>query len=142
MKPIDLRRSPGVRLAETITRAAAAGARSRTGPSGVIDLGDGDTVWTDPDTGAQHSVKDESVKLADTQQQLDEARQDLDAMPALIDEAAMSIVTDQRLVAGSLSVWPFQPDTIPDGEVTGPKIADFSIAVTKFAANKTNHYIY
>ena len=34
-----------------------------TRPHGIEDLGDGDTTWTDPDTGEERSVKDEAQRL-------------------------------------------------------------------------------
>lgn len=49
-------------------RAIAPAVTSATKPHGVVDLGDGDTVWTDPDTGDQHSVRDEAAWAAVTRE--------------------------------------------------------------------------
>lgn len=65
--------------------------------------------------------------------------------PALIDQAANSLVTDARLPDGGLTKWPFVNGTIPagalePGAVQGSDIADFSLAVTKLQSNR--HHIY
>lgn len=66
-------------------------------------------------------------------------RLDNEILPA-IDEAAASPITDSRLQAGSLSVWPFTPDAIPPGTIGGTELADFSILVTKLNTNR--HHLY
>lgn len=65
--------------------------------------------------------------------------------PQQIHDAATSLITDDRLEAGTLTKWPFQANTIPTGalqpgSVTGTSIADFSLAVTKMTTNR--HQIY
>lgn len=62
-----------------------------------------------------------------------------------INDAAASPVTDERLAAGSLTVWPFQPGSVPagalePGSVTETAIADFSIAVKKLRSDR--HFLY
>lgn len=62
-----------------------------------------------------------------------------------IDDAAASPVTDERLQAGSLTVWPFQDKTVPEGAlapgaVKQDDIADFAIAVKKINSNR--HMLY
>ena len=49
-------------------RAIAPAVTSATKPHGVVDLGEGDTVWTDPDTGDQHSVRGEAALAAVTRE--------------------------------------------------------------------------
>lgn len=71
-------------------------------------------------------------------------RLDDEILPAISDAAA-SPVTDDRLAAGSLTVWPFAHNAIPPGalapgSVGSGDIADFSIAVTKF--KDTRHHLY
>lgn len=66
-------------------------------------------------------------------------------MGQAIDDAAVSVVTNARLVPGSLSVWPFQNATIPSGalvpgSIGSNDIADFSLLVTKL--NDTQHHLY
>lgn len=65
-------------------------------------------------------------------------------MPAISDAAA-SPVTDSRLTASSLTVWPFAPSTVPagslaPGSIGSNDIADFTIAVTKLS--DTRHHLY
>lgn len=83
----------------------------------------------------------------------DLARQNADAVgsrindeivPA-INDAAASPITDARLTAGSLTVWPFQADAIPagalaPGAVASGDIADFAITVKKLKSDR--HHLY
>lgn len=60
------------------------------------------------------------------------------------DELALPI-TDAKLLAGSLTVWPFQNNTIPSGAlepgaVGQSDIADFAITAKKF--NDNRHHIF
>lgn len=69
---------------------------------------------------------------------------DTEVFPA-IDEAAVSPVTDARLEADSLSIWPFVDSTIPrgalePGAVEQNDIADFAISVKKL--NSLRHHLY
>lgn len=62
-----------------------------------------------------------------------------------INDAAASPVTDERLSEGSLTVWPFQDSTVPQGAlapgaVGEDDIADFAIAAKKI--NSTRHMLY
>lgn len=62
-----------------------------------------------------------------------------------INDAAASPVTDARLSEGSLTVWPFQGETVPagalePGAVGDSDIADFAIVAKKFNTNR--HMIY
>lgn len=57
-----------------------------------------------------------------------------------ISDAAASPVTDARLQAGSLTVWPFADNTIPEGTINSREIADFALQARKF--NTTQHLIY
>lgn len=71
-------------------------------------------------------------------------RVDEEILPA-IEDAAASPVTDARLQAGSLTVWPFQGQAIPagalaPGAVGSTDIADFSLVARKF--NDDRHRIY
>jgi hypothetical protein len=67
-------------------------------------------------------------------------------LPASIEEAATSLITDSRLPTdGSLTIWPFAEQTIPEGSlqpgaIKGGDLADFSIAVKKFKSDR--HYLY
>jgi hypothetical protein len=62
--------------------------------------------------------------------------------PALIDEAANSLITDARLPDdNSLTKWPFAPGAIGEGAVGSDQLADFSIVVKKFN-NPSRHYLY
>lgn len=66
-------------------------------------------------------------------------------MGQAINEAAASPVTDERLSAGSLTVWPFQQGSIPSGAlepgaIGEGDIADFSIAVKKLRSDR--HFLY
>ena len=65
---VDLTPAAEVRLAELFRAAGRVGRRAVTGPHGIVDLGEGDTVWTDPDTGDQHSVRDEAQLAAATRE--------------------------------------------------------------------------
>ena len=65
---VDLTPAAEVRLAELFRAAGRVGRRAVTGPHGIVDLGSGDTVWTDPDTGDQHSVRDEAALAAVTRE--------------------------------------------------------------------------
>ncbi|MBU3995007.1 MAG: hypothetical protein KKF42_04410 [Actinobacteria bacterium] len=72
-------------------------------------------------------------------------RIDDEVLPA-IDDAAASPVTDARLTAGSLTVWPFQNSTIPagalePGAVGGTDIADFAVTAKKLSTTRL-HIIY
>ncbi len=92
-------------------------------------------------------------ELEDANARIDQAASDIVAagkrldneiLPA-INDAAASPVTDARLAAGSLTVWPFQASAIPPGalapgSVSSGDIADFSIAVTKFKDRR--HHLY
>jgi septal ring factor EnvC (AmiA/AmiB activator) len=85
------------------------------------------------------------LDLAPIPGQITQLEADYAPLPGLIDEAAASLVTDARLVEGSLSKWPFQAQTIPSGAfapgaVNGNDIANFSLAVTKLQSNR--HQIY
>lgn len=63
-------------------------------------------------------------------------------LPASIDEAANSMVTDARLPDdNSLTKWPFAPGAIGEGAVGSDQLADFSIVVKKFN-NPSRHYLY
>jgi hypothetical protein len=71
-------------------------------------------------------------------------RIDDEVMPA-IDEAAASPITDSRITEGSLTVWPFQEGSVPQGalapgSVGANDIADFSIVARKL--NDSRHHIY
>lgn len=73
-----------------------------------------------------------------------QTRIDEEVLPA-IDDAAASPVTDDRLEAGSLTVWPFADQTVPAGalaagSVGSAEIADFSVAVTKLKSER--HHLY
>lgn len=92
-------------------------------------------------------------ELKEANERIDEAanaivaagkRLDEEILPAISDAAA-SPVTDDRLSAGSLTVWPFKGKTIPPGalapgSVGSSEIADFTIAVTKFKDDR--HRLY
>lgn len=72
------------------------------------------------------------------------SRLDSEILPA-IEDAAASPVTDSRLSAGSLTVWPFKQQAIPAGSfvpgaVGGGDIADFTLAVTKLKSER--HFLY
>ncbi len=72
-------------------------------------------------------------------------RIDTEVLPAISDAAA-SPVTDSRLTEGSLTVWPFQANTIPagalePGAVRSSDIADFAITAKKFSTNRL-HFMY
>ena len=103
--------TPG--MGESIARAvrklapAAAGA---TRPHGVADLGDGDTVWTDPDTGDQHSVRDEAALAAVTRElvRVDGERLSTvieDAQALLTEVAALddTLTTAQSQITGAVT---------------------------------------
>ena len=73
-----------------------------------------------------------------------DSRIDVEIVPA-INDAAASPVTDARLLAGSLTVWPFQADAIPagalaPGAVASGDIADFAITVKKLKSDR--HHLY
>lgn len=72
-------------------------------------------------------------------------RIDAEVLPAISDAAA-SPVTDARLTAGSLTVWPFQGNTVPAGALepgaVGPSdIADFAVTAKKLSTTRL-HIIY
>lgn len=71
-------------------------------------------------------------------------RIDDEILPA-IEDAAASPVTDARLQASSLTVWPFQSQAIPagalaPGAIGSSDIADFSLVARKFKDDR--HRIY
>jgi hypothetical protein len=66
-------------------------------------------------------------------------RIDNEILPA-ITEAANSPITDDRLIAGSLSTWPFAPNAIPEGSVGSAELTDFSLVARKFKDDR--HRIY
>lgn len=62
-----------------------------------------------------------------------------------INDAAASPVTDERLAEGSLTVWPFQEQTVPQGAlqpgaVGAGDLADFAVAVKNIKSNR--HMLY
>lgn len=105
-----------------------------------------------------------NLQLADNQDAISHLNDQLDTrLPALesdleavnnridgevtqaINDAAASLVTDERFDPGSLTVWPFIEGTIPSGalapnSVGSNEIADFSVAVTKLKS--TRHHLY
>lgn len=92
-------------------------------------------------------------EMADLDLRLDSAAGDLleqsrrideEVLPA-INDAAASPVTDARLKAGSITVWPFTTGTVPagalaPGAVGSNEIADFSLVAKKFKDDR--HRIY
>lgn len=83
--------------------------------------------------------------LAPIPGQITSIQDEIAPYPQMIDDAASSLITDARLVEGSLTKWPFQSQTIPSGAfapgaVNGNDIANFSLAVTKLQSNR--HQIY
>ena len=89
--------------------------------------------------GLKQGLDAASDELVEQKRRLDED------IPALIDDAAASPVTDARLSAGSLTVWPFQAGTVPtgalaEGAVGEAEIADFSLVARKFRDDR--HRIY
>lgn len=113
--------------------------------------GSGQWVYTDIPVGAQHWFRllaidrlgrESAPSLVASITVASQVQDQLDGLGQRIDETAVSLITDQRLQPDSLTVWPFKPGAVPDGTFTGNEIADWSLAVTKFAANRTNHYLY
>jgi hypothetical protein len=83
--------------------------------------------------------------LAEVPGQIAAIEEEIAPYPQMISDAAASVITDARLVEGSLTKWPFQGNTIPSGAfapgaVRNNDIADFSLAVTKLKSNR--HQIY
>jgi hypothetical protein len=82
---------------------------------------------------------------ADQGTSLSNLTDEISDFPQQIHDAANSLITDDRIQEGTLTKWPFQPNTIPSGAlqpgaVNGTSIADFSLAVTKM--NTLRHQIY
>lgn len=115
------------------------------GPDLSADL---ETLRIDLDANAK-----ELNELGDIGEKIDQAASDLldvhgrltnEILPAISDAAA-SPITDARLAAGSLTVWPFQEGAVPagglaPGSVGSGEIADFAIAVTKLKSAR--HHLY
>ncbi|GAA2178570.1 hypothetical protein GCM10009785_01670 [Brooklawnia cerclae] len=147
MKRVNLRPSPEQQDRQLGQRLSQAVMSGTTVPTGVKDLGaSGDVTWTKPgeggEPGTSKSVRESTEQLeqaaVDVAETMAEVRQAVDVdLPAAIDEAAASIVTGQRLADGAVTA-----DKIAAGAVSGDKIADWSVAVTKFAASRTDHYLY
>jgi hypothetical protein len=66
-------------------------------------------------------------------------RIDNEILPA-ITEAANSPITDERLAEGTLTLWPFAPNTMPAGTVGSDELADFSVVIRKLKSDR--HHIY
>lgn len=90
---------------------------------------------------ARREVTDLDDRLADAA--LDLAHQskriDDEILPA-INDAAASPITDARLKAGSITVWPFTPGAIPQGTIGAHEISDFSLVARKFKDDR--HRLY
>jgi hypothetical protein len=85
--------------------------------------------------GLQQDLGNLDTALANTTQDLEQQ----------INEAAVSLITDDRISPDSLTVWPFTQGSIPTGalapgSVGANDIANFSIAVTKLKS--TRHHLY
>lgn len=79
------------------------------------------------------------------QEELKQSMTELDTDLQQINEELALPITDAKLLAGSLSVWPFQESTIPagaleQGAVGSTDIADFAITAKKF--NDNRHHIF
>jgi hypothetical protein len=81
----------------------------------------------------------EKLELTDQEVNGLSGRLDNEIVPA-INAAAASPVTDARLAEGSLTVWPFAPNTIPAGTIGSTELEDFSILVTKLRTDR--HHLY
>ena len=58
---VDLTPAPERVVADLLQRAARAGRQQFTSPYGVVDMGLGDTVWSDPVSGEVRSVRETAV---------------------------------------------------------------------------------
>lgn len=123
----QLGRLTGTSSAATVTVAGVGSLDLDAGVTGVLD-----------ELGAGVGEALGAAAAADT-------RIDVEVMPAISDAAA-SPITDSRLTEGSLTVWPFQANTIPagalePGAVRSSDIADFAITAKKFSTNRL-HFMY
>lgn len=77
---LDLSKPGGQRIAESIAAAGRAGRQQATGAHGIVDMGAGDTVWTD--AGGSHSVKEIPSQIDALDLRLAQACTDLDKAAA------------------------------------------------------------
>lgn len=121
--------------------------------SDLADMNDALGKAKDDLAELEESLNEARREVVDIDGRLDEAALDLvdafhridnEVLPA-INDAAASPITDARLSAGSITVWPFIQNSVPKGAlaigaVGANELADFSVVAKKFKDNR--HRIY
>lgn len=122
---------PGVYYVKFVTRTKPGlGAPTLVSVRGeVTPITDSDVVLTEIDASTTKIINAGRVEV-ETGKSLESA----------LNDAATSLITDERLPDGTLTKWPFADNTVPAGTIGSNEIADFSLLVTKFKTNR--HHIY